>query len=104
MQDNTSHNFIIITIIVPMKHDSVIRRENTLADPIAAAAVSGAMTKLHIVCAWHLPPAAILRLLVEVGAGHLTVGTHDDSPIEHAVIEFHFVDVSPAWTYAFERQ
>jgi DNA-binding LytR/AlgR family response regulator len=33
MQDSTFHNFIIITIIVPLKHDSVIRRENALADP-----------------------------------------------------------------------
>jgi len=32
MQDSTFHNFIIITIIVPLKHDSVIRRENALAD------------------------------------------------------------------------
>jgi hypothetical protein len=47
MQDSTFHKFIIIMIIVPLKHDSVIRRENALADPIAAAAVSGATTKLH---------------------------------------------------------
>src|ERR1700692_2077962 len=35
MQDRKFHHFIIITIIVPLKHDSVIRRENALGDPLA---------------------------------------------------------------------
>ncbi len=30
MQDRKFHHFIIITIIVPLEHDSVIRRENAL--------------------------------------------------------------------------
>jgi hypothetical protein len=48
MQDSTFHNFVIITIILPLEHDSLIRRENALGDPVVApAAVSGAATKLH---------------------------------------------------------
>src|SRR6266436_7818564 len=35
MQDRKFHHFIIITIIVPLEHDSVIRRENALGDPHA---------------------------------------------------------------------
>src|ERR1700692_749497 len=35
MQDRKFHHFIIITIIVPLKHDPVIRRENALGDPLA---------------------------------------------------------------------
>src|SRR5580704_6732915 len=35
MQDGTFYHFIIITIIVPLEHDSVIRRENALGDPHA---------------------------------------------------------------------
>src|SRR5437763_9179069 len=35
MQDGKFRHFIIITIIVPFAHDSVIRRENALGDPLA---------------------------------------------------------------------
>jgi len=31
MQDRKFHYFIIITIMVPFEHESVIRRENALA-------------------------------------------------------------------------
>jgi len=33
VQDRRLHKFIIITIIVPFSHDSVIRRGNALGDP-----------------------------------------------------------------------
>src|ERR1700736_4483675 len=35
MQDRTFHYFIIFTIIVPLEHDSVIRRNNALGDRLA---------------------------------------------------------------------
>src|ERR1700730_11468213 len=35
MQDRKFHHFIILTIIVPLTHDYVIRRENALGDPLA---------------------------------------------------------------------
>ena len=35
MQENKFHKFIIITIIVPLEHDSVIRREHALGDHLA---------------------------------------------------------------------
>ena len=35
MQNRKLRQFIIITIIVPLKHDSVIRRENALGDALA---------------------------------------------------------------------
>src|SRR5260370_26319594 len=35
MQDKRLHNFIIITIIVLLEHDTGIRRENVLGDPLA---------------------------------------------------------------------
>jgi hypothetical protein len=35
MQDRQFHNFIIIKIMVPFEHDSVIRRESALGDPLA---------------------------------------------------------------------
>jgi hypothetical protein len=34
MQGIKLHKFIIITIIVPLEHDSVVRRENALGDPL----------------------------------------------------------------------
>jgi len=34
MQDKRLHNFIIITIIVLLEHDTGIRRENVLGDPL----------------------------------------------------------------------
>jgi len=35
MRNRKLHQFIIITIIVPLEHDTVIRRENTLGDALA---------------------------------------------------------------------
>ena len=35
VQNRKLHKFIIITIIVPLEHDSVIRRENALGDALA---------------------------------------------------------------------
>jgi hypothetical protein len=35
MLDKRLHNFIIITIIVLLEHDTGIRRENVLGDPLA---------------------------------------------------------------------
>src|ERR1700682_6492153 len=35
MQNSKLRKFIIITIMVPFEHDSVIRRENALGDPLA---------------------------------------------------------------------
>src|SRR5580658_5174104 len=35
MRDRKLHKFIIIMIILPLKHDSVGRRENALGDPLA---------------------------------------------------------------------
>src|SRR5437762_5702224 len=35
MQDGKFRHFIIITIMMPFEHDSVIRRENALGDPLA---------------------------------------------------------------------
>jgi hypothetical protein len=35
MQNSKLRKFIIITSIVPLEHDSVIRRENALGDPLA---------------------------------------------------------------------
>src|SRR5207248_6409699 len=34
MRNRKLHQFIIITIIVPLEHDTVIRRENTLVDAL----------------------------------------------------------------------
>jgi hypothetical protein len=35
MQEKKFHHFIIIKIMLPLEHDSVIRRENALGDPLA---------------------------------------------------------------------
>src|SRR5579863_6249479 len=35
MQNGKLHKFIILTIIMPLEHDSAIRRENVLGDPLA---------------------------------------------------------------------
>jgi Acyl-CoA dehydrogenase, C-terminal domain len=42
MQDRRLHKFIIITIIVPFAHDSVIHRENALGDGARTSARSAA--------------------------------------------------------------
>ena len=35
MHDRQFHHFIIITNIVPVEHDAIIRREHALGDPLA---------------------------------------------------------------------
>ena len=40
MRDGKFHYFIILTIIVPIQHDSVIRRDNALGDHLRSGLVS----------------------------------------------------------------
>jgi hypothetical protein len=43
MRNRKLHKFIFVTIIVPLEHDSAIRRENTLGD--ACSTIFGATAK-----------------------------------------------------------
>src|SRR5262249_22897772 len=97
------HKFIIITIIVPSAHDSVIRRENALGVPVRSPSSSSCCpADLHVLNGFVTVRASysISQLCLKSESRRLAQSAKRESKVVHVLIPFEVPGRDRLWPLA----